>query len=232
MTGLTEAGIYALAETAFLANGMSADQAASIAGIVTRAEVDACRSHGLYRVSGYVAALRAGRANPLAVPRLTRTAPAVLRCDGDRGFAPFAFAHAREALIGAARSQGIATLAVQNSHHFSALWAEIEPLTAAGLVACAFVIGQCAVAPHGGTKRLFGTNPMAFGWPRPGREPMIFDFATSAAARGEVELCRLAGEDLPEGWGIDPAGQPSTDPTSVLQGALLPFGGLKARPCR
>src|SRR3546814_5573274 len=32
--------------------------------------------------------------------------------------------------------------------------------------------------------------PISFGWPRPGREAFVFDFATSAAARGEIELRR------------------------------------------
>src|SRR5690606_8330098 len=36
-----------------------------------------------------------------------------------------------------------------------------------------------------------------------------------------------AGEPLPEGWGIDRDGAPTTDAAAALEGALLPFGGHK-----
>ncbi|MDO5370274.1 Ldh family oxidoreductase [Paracoccus sp. (in: a-proteobacteria)] len=219
--------IRALACAALTANGMAGDQAGSVADVVTRAEADGCRSHGLYRIPGYVAALRAGRANGAAVPRIAQPAPSVLQVDGDRGFAPFASDIARPRLIETARRQGIAAMAIGNSHHFSALWADIEPLVEAGLLVWCFMVGQSAVAPHGGRRRLMGTNPVAFGWPRPDGGAYVFDFATSAAARGEVELKLLAGEPVPLGWGVDPEGRPTTDPAAVLSGALLPFGGHK-----
>lgn len=225
-TMLPLAQIHALTLRALGDNGMSAEQARSIADIVTRAEADACRSHGLYRVPGYVAALRSGRANGNARPAVTRTAASVLRVDADGGFAPFAADLARSQLIGTARRQGIAAMAITRSFHFSALWADLEPLVDAGLVAWCYVVGQCSVAPHGGGQRLMGTNPVAFGWPRPDGA-FLFDFATSAAARGEVELKHLAGQPIPAGWGVDRHGQSTTDPAAALEGALLPFGGHK-----
>jgi LDH2 family malate/lactate/ureidoglycolate dehydrogenase len=94
----------------------------------------------------------------------------------------------------------------------------------AGLVLCP---SYATVAPSGGNKPLLGTNPFAFGWPRPGKAPYVFDFATSVAARGEVELHLEAGKPLPEGWAIDAAGAPTTDPAAALAGAMLPFGGHK-----
>lgn len=83
------------------------------------------------------------------------------------------------------------------------------------------------VAPTGGSKPLLGTNPFAFGWPRRDNPPYVFDFATSVAARGEIELHRRAGKQLPEGWAIDKDGKPTTDPETALEGAMLPFGGHK-----
>jgi LDH2 family malate/lactate/ureidoglycolate dehydrogenase len=87
---------------------------------------------------------------------------------------------------------------------------------------------QAYVAPAGGRRPLFGTNPLAFGWPRPDGHPFVFDFATSAVARGEIELHRRAGKALPEGWGVDAEGVPSNDARTVLEeGAMLTFGGHK-----
>ena len=224
---LTADQVRALALSVLTANGLAEDQAASIADIVTRAEQDECRSHGLYRMAGYVAGLRSGRVNRSARPKVTHLRPGLLRVDADGGFAPPAAEQARADFLAATRSCGIAAMAVVNAHHYSALWADIEPLAQAGLVCWSFVVGQCAVAPHGGTEKLMGTNPIGFGWPRPVGPPFVFDLSTSVVARGEVEMKRLAGEELPPGWGIDAQGLPTTDPASALSGALLPFGGYK-----
>ncbi|MBZ7926547.1 Ldh family oxidoreductase [Ensifer adhaerens] len=219
--------IHELSLHAFNGARFSAEQAQAVAQVVTRAEADHCRSHGLYRVPGYVSAVRSGRANGRATPSVQHQAASVLYVNGDRGFAPLAAEAGRSELIAVAKRQGIAAMALGNTHHFSALWADLEPIVDAGLVAWCFVVGQCAVAPHGGRSRLMGTNPIGFGWPRPDGGSFIFDFATSAAARGEVELKRLADERIPEGWGVDAEGLPTTDPAEALAGALLPFGGYK-----
>ncbi|MBE0772426.1 Ldh family oxidoreductase, partial [Escherichia coli] len=48
---------------------------------------------------------------------------------------------------------------------------EGEALTEAGLVALATTPSHAWVAPAGGRKPIFGTNPIAFGWPRPDGPP-------------------------------------------------------------
>ena len=56
---------------------------------------------------------------------------------------------------------------------------------------------------------------------------MIFDQASSASARGEIQIHLRDGQDIPEGWAIDSEGNPTTDPEAGLAGAQLPFGGHK-----
>jgi LDH2 family malate/lactate/ureidoglycolate dehydrogenase len=100
-------------------------------------------------------------------------------------------------------------------------------LTGEGLAGLVMCPSYATVAPTGGNKPLLGTNPFAFGWPRENQPPYVFDFATSVAARGEIELHRRAGKPLPEGWAIDAEGNPTTNPEAALAGAMLPFGGHK-----
>jgi delta1-piperideine-2-carboxylate reductase len=119
-------------------------------------------------------------------------------------------------------------VALINTHHFAALWAEVEPLVERGLVAFATTAYKPAVAPAGGKDPFFGTNPIAFGFPRgSGQPPMIFDQATAAMARGEVMIAAREGHELPPGVGLDRNGNPTTDPKAVLEGVMLPFGGYK-----
>jgi delta1-piperideine-2-carboxylate reductase len=224
---LSLAEVHDFCHATLRANGLAEPHAAAIARSITRAEADECHSHGLYRLIGYVASTRSGKADVAALPELKPATPAVLRVDAHRGFAPLAIETGVPALIAAAKTYGIAALAIHDCYHYSALWADIEPATESGLAAFAFTVGQCCVAPAGGTQALLGTNPFAFGWPGPEGRPFIFDFATSAAARGEIELKRRAGEALPPGWAVGPDGAPTTDPAAALRGALLPFGGHK-----
>ncbi|MFZ9414994.1 MAG: Ldh family oxidoreductase [Alphaproteobacteria bacterium] len=205
-------------------DGANAD---AVAAVVAAAERDGCASHGVFRLAGYLAALRSGKVDGAARPSVARIAPGVLRVDARSGFAPLAIGAAREALAPLAREQGLAAAAVVDAHHFSALWADVEPLAEAGLVAIAMTSYMPAVAPAGARVPFFGTNPMAFAWPRAGGTALVVDQASAAMARGEVTLAAREGRSLPPGTGIDAAGQPTTDPAAVLKGALLPFGGHK-----
>jgi delta1-piperideine-2-carboxylate reductase len=131
-------------------------------------------------------------------------------------------------LIDKVRNAGIAILAIRSSHHFAALWPDVEPFAEQGLVALSVVNSMTCVVPHGAQRPLFGTNPIAFAAPRAGGEPIVFDLATSAIANGDVQIAARAGRTLPAGMGVDRAGQPTQNPKAILDGgALLPFGGYK-----
>jgi delta1-piperideine-2-carboxylate reductase len=226
-TVMSIADVEAFAMRILRANGLAEHQAGPIARAMAAAEASDCRSHGLYRLIGYVGSISSGRVSAIAQPRLERVAGSFLRVDGQNGFAPAAHAVGVAARIEAAKTNGIAALALTNCYHYSALWHDLDPIVDAGLACSAFTVGQCIVAPHGGNRRLMGTNPIAFGWPRAGQRPFVFDFATSVVARGEIELMGRAGKSLPPGWAIDADGEPTLDPAQALAGALLPFGGHK-----
>jgi len=216
-----------LANRALLANGCDTANAGAIADNITAAERDGCKSHGLFRIPGYVKSLTSGKINGRAKPVVSRPGPCVIRVEGDRGPAPLAQQLGRGPLIAAAREMGMAALAIRRTHHYAALWPETEALAVEGLAAMAFVNSPPYMAPAGGRKPFFGTNPMSFAWPRPGGGAMVWDQATAAMARGEIQIARRDGHALPEGAGIDADGNPTTDPAKILEGAQLPFGGYK-----
>lgn len=225
--GMTLDECRALAIEVLTGNGCDQANAEAVAATITAAERDRAHSHGLFRLPGYVTSLRNGKANGHAAPRAERIAPTVVRVDGDGGFAPLAHQVGRAPLVAAVREAGMAALAIRRTLHFAALWPETEALADEGLVAFAFTSSPPYLAPAGGRRPFFGTNPMSFAWPRQGRPPMVFDQASAAMARGEVMIAARDGKRLPEGAGIDAAGTPTTDPEAVLKGAQLPFGGHK-----
>ncbi len=230
MTATVRLSINEVSDVGFrclVANGCDAANAKAVAQVMTVAERDGCPSHGLFRLPGYVASLRSGKVDGRAVPVAERIAPGVVRVDARCGFAPLALEAGRQPLTDAAREQGVAVMALVRAHHFAALWPEVEALCDAGLVAMACTAYMPMVAPAGGTKAFFGTNPLAFGWPRRDGPPMVFDQASAAMARGEIQIAAREGHSIPAGVGLDPDGEPTTDPNAVLAGVQLPFGGYK-----
>jgi len=207
--------------------GFNAVQAGPMAKVIVAGERDACKSHGIYRIEGCLRTLKMGKVTPDAVPILYTDDSAIIRVDAQFGYANAAFELGAPALAARAKELGLAALVINDCTHFSALWPEVEALAAMGLTAMAMCPSYASVAPMGGSKPLFGTNPFAFAWPRAGQHPYVFDFATSVVARGEIELHRRAGTPLPEGWALDLDGNPTTDPDAALAGAMLPFGGHK-----
>jgi delta1-piperideine-2-carboxylate reductase len=217
-----------LAQAILRRHGFSAAYVRAIAATVLAGERDGCASHGLWRLLGIIKTLKAGKVEPRAEPQVIDQAPGLVRVEAHGGFSQLAFAAGLPLLAAKARANGIAALAINRCVHFSALWVELEALTELGLVALACNPTQAYVAPAGGSRPLFGTNPIAFGWPRVDQPPFIFDFATSAIARGDIELHRRSGQPLPPGWGVDRHGQPCSDAAEVLDhGAMLTFGGHK-----
>ena len=83
------------------------------------------------------------------------------------------------------------------------------------------------VAPAGGATALFGTNPIAFSWPRPGNNPIVFDMATASMAKGEIQIAARDGHSVPLGTGLSSSGELTTDASEIDKGVLLPFGGHK-----
>ena len=217
-----------LLETIFQRHGCRAEVARCLAENCAGAERDGAHSHGVFRIPGYVSTLASGWVDGQAVPVVEDVAAAFVRVDAGNGFAQPALAAARELLVSKARSAGIAVLAIRNSHHFAALWPDVEPFAEEGLVALSVVNSMTCVVPHGADRPLFGTNPIAFAAPQAQGQPIVFDLATSAIAHGDVQIAARKGERLPPGIGVDSLGQPTQDPRAILEGgALLPFGGHK-----
>ena len=132
MTPMFPSDIEALAAACLAANGCDDSNAGAVARVIAAAERDGCHAHGLMRLPGYVASLRSGKVNGHARPVVERLAGAALRVDGDRGYAPLALETGTKSLGEAAKETGVAVMGLVNTHHFAALWYEIELLLEQG----------------------------------------------------------------------------------------------------
>ncbi len=128
-----------------------------------------------------------------------------------------------------ASRQGSCFAAVGGGNHFGYAACFTEQAAEKGMLGLAIANGPKALPPTGGARALLGTNPLALSLPvGAGKPPITLDMATSAVARGKVTLAKKTGRPIPEGWGVDKDGNPTTDPEAVLSGgAMLPVGGPK-----
>jgi (2R)-3-sulfolactate dehydrogenase (NADP+) len=103
----------------------------------------------------------------------------------------------------------------------------VESVAEHGLMALGFSNTPAGIAPWGGTRGSFGTNPIGFACPRRGDLPLVVDLSLSAVARGKVVLADKRGESIPEGWALDAEGHATSDPRAALAGTMLPIGEAK-----
>jgi delta1-piperideine-2-carboxylate reductase len=220
--------LTSLLKEIFISHGTSAFVADILAANCAGCERDGALSHGIFRMPGYLASLKTGWVDGRADAEVNVVSPSFLRIDARNGFAQPALAVAADAIDKAIERTGVVVVAIRNSHHFSALWPDVEPFARRGLIAISCVNGLANVVPYGGHTAVFGTNPIAFATPVADSEPLVVDQATSVMANGEVRLHALDNQPLPPGTGVDSSGAATTDPHAVLTGgALNTFGGYK-----
>ena len=207
--------------------GMPEGDARIVADTLVQADLWGHQSHGVMRLSWYLARLRAGVCMPVAAPKFVVDAPAVAVVDGGDAMGQVLNVFAMREAVRRAKSHGIAAVGLRNSNHFGT--ALYYTLIAANQGCIAFLSTNAspAMAPWGGRKKTVGTNPWSWAAPAGRYPPMVLDIANTGVARGKVYLAKQKGQSIPEGWAIDALGAPTTDPAAAIDGIILPMAGHK-----
>ncbi len=206
--------------------GVPRDDADWTAHTLVRADIWGRSTHGVSRLLAYVRGIERGKINPTPSISITRTAMATVTVDGDDGLGPVVAKVGMEHAILCAKESGVGAASVRRGNHAGALGIYTAMAAQEGFVALAFTNAQPAIAPWGGRKAFFGTNPIAMSAGR-GDQQITVDLATSVVARGNIILAAKEGKPIPEGWAMDERGVPTTDAKAALSGAVLPMAGPK-----
>ncbi|WP_417436281.1 Ldh family oxidoreductase [Hoeflea sp.] len=227
MLTMTPEAITELVTGALMRSRTSKENAASVARALLAAELAGQNGHGLRRVEAYAAQARTGKVDGFAVPKAETTRPGALAIDAGNGFAYPAMDLALDWLPGAAQTQGIAIAGIRRSHHCGVAGVIVEALAERGVAALMLANSPAAMAPWGGRRPLFGTDPIAFAAPLGEGAPVVVDVSLSKVARGKIMAAGQKGEPIPEGWALDADGQPTTDAKAALAGTMIPLGDAK-----
>lgn len=224
---LSEEEAWDLAFNALTKSNTSDSNAKEVADALINAEFDGQSGHGLSRIPSYVEQLISGKVAGNVSPSILGINGGVIRIDANHGFAFPAISLAISEITNACKKYGIAAASISRSHHFGQAGRHVEKLAERGLIGLMFGNTPKAIPPWGGSKALFGTNPIAFSSPREDAAPLVVDLSLSKVARGKVMVANQQNEKIPVGWAIDDEGKPTTDPKKALAGAMLPIGDAK-----
>jgi LDH2 family malate/lactate/ureidoglycolate dehydrogenase len=227
-TRIPAARLEAFIARAFEAVGISTAEAATIATLMTRADLQGSEGHGVFRLPQYIRRIKGGAVNVKPRIRVEREAAGMALVDGDNGMGHLVMRFAAEKAIEKAKAAGVAWVGVKWSNHAgpASLYAAM-PLEH-DMIGLYLAVGNANHLPAwGGLDMLLSTNPISVAVPAGAEPPIVLDMATTVAAYGKVKTKAQRGETMPEGWMMDRQGRPLTDPGRANEGFLLPIGGYK-----
>lgn len=208
--------------------GVPPEQAEIVVDSIVYAHQSGKGTHGLGRVPLYIKKIQSGFMSAVTGDDLVKDSAVVAIMDAKNGFGQVAAIKAMELCIKKATSYGIGLVGVRNSNNFGTASFISEQATTQGMIGIVLGNSGPAIAPTGGSRPLFGTNPLGIAFPNPmGEFPISLDMATSAVARGKVRQAAKNNEKIPFGWALDKFGQPTDDPLLALEGSMIPIGDHK-----
>ena len=205
-------------------SGLADEHAATVAETLVWTSLRGVDSHGASRVPVYAERLQTGVLNTRPRVEVVRRSGAVALVDGDHGPGQVAALVATDLSIELAREFGVGIVSVRRSGHYGAAGYYAIRAAEAGLVGMSMTNTEPLVIPYGGADAALGTNPIAFAAPTPDGV-FNLDMATSQVAMNKVFNARSEGRAIPEGWGVDAHGEPTTDANAAVFG--VPLGGYK-----
>ncbi|TRW89128.1 Ldh family oxidoreductase [Mycolicibacterium sp. 018/SC-01/001] len=216
-----------LASSALTSSGMPQDSADVVADILVLADLFGIHTHGVQRVPQYVERAGIGGINPVADVSTEQLAPSLSIIDGDDGVGPLVANAGLRAALQSAKNTGVGAAFVRHSNHFGPVMPYLYKAASEGFAAIIASNATTTIAPWGGRATRIGNNPLGFGMPHPGADPILLDIALSVAARAKIRAAAADGRDIPDSWATDASGIPTTDPHAALDGFLQPIAGHK-----
>ncbi|QKV20163.1 Ldh family oxidoreductase [Oricola thermophila] len=212
------------AATLLAAGGFAAPHAEKTASVLVWANARGAESHGVLRIPRYLEMVEQGRINPVAEPAVVRREGAISILEADRAPGGSSMSMAMEEAVRNAFASGIGWCSARNISHAGAIGYYALEAARQDCIGIVMTASGPLMAYHGSAVAGVSTNPLAIA--APGRDrPLLLDMSTSTVALGKILAARDAGVAIPEGWGLDADGRPTTDPNAVS--TVTPLGGPK-----
>lgn len=214
-----------LCKALLMGRGMNEADAAILAASVAYSDFTGIYSHGLSRFANYLVRFDNGAYNLNADMKLVSDSGSALAYDCDNGCGVIAVQHVYEQLKPRVMEHGIV---IATGNHASNIGCGAffgRKAAEDGLIMLLCCNTTRCVAPFGGADSVLGTNPIIVAAPAKDELPLILDISTTNIAFGKVQAYAREGKELPIGWALDAAGNPTTDAAAAK--TVLPIAGPK-----
>nr|CAB3262821.1 uncharacterized protein LOC100183774 [Phallusia mammillata] len=216
----------AFVKNCITAAGASNNHANDMAELLVTADYRGHFSHGLNRLEMYVNDLKTQITSTEGDPKVEKETAATAMVDGRNLLGPAVGTFCMDLAIKKAKEAGVGWVAARQSNHYGIAGYYALMASNQGLIGMSMTNTSPFVVPTRAKTATLGTNPVAFAAPAKSGKSFVLDMATSTVAVGKIELQQRKNEAIPTGWGADPNGVETNDPSKVLQGGgLLPLGG-------
>lgn len=232
MTNVSAAELRELEEAAVRRHGGDAVLAERVADSLMWADLRGLTFHGVGgKLKEYLRLLDRPESHGTALaPRSggVGDVPTVDSIDGSGRLAQDVGAAAVTEAVQAASERGVGLRCVHDTNTAAALGWFVDLAIRRGMIGIAVTDGPRMMGLPGVRGRVIGNQGHAFGFPRSGVGPIIFDSALSTISLGDVLASVEDGRLLPEGVCTGPDGALVRDPAVALSdGVYTPAGGHK-----
>jgi ureidoglycolate dehydrogenase (NAD+) len=216
--------LRAFVEEVLVAVDVPRPDAAIVADCLLTANLSGVDSHGIVRLAHYVRRLENGTIQTRPAISYEQMAPSMGIVDGGDGLGHVVTYQACTQAMALAKESGSGVVSVCNSSHFGMTGFYIQRLVSEGYIGWMMTATDAFLIPFASRKPFFGTNPIAIGFPTNGI-PVILDMATTSIPYGKIAMAQTEGQPIPDHWGFDDQGNPTTDPHAIA--GLHPIAGPK-----
>lgn len=211
----------------FEAAGMSRADAHLLAETLVASDLRGVHSHGVIRINDYVKKVTLEGVDPRGVPTVKSRVGGAIVVDGGNAMGQIGGTFAMDQAVEAARENGVAFAALENSNHCGAMDWYAFRAAAEGMIGLCGTNALPTMAPVGGREKIVGINPIGLAIPGGKEGDFVLDFAFGATAHGKIRVYDQKGLPIPRDWAFDAAGEPTTDAGEALVGLIQPIGGHK-----
>ena len=211
----------------FLKHGLIKTHANICAQALVNAELVGAPSHGLSRLKMYCDRINKKVINPRPKIKIRNISKSISIVDADNSIGFVAAEIGIKKTIENAKKTGIGMVGIKKSGHYGLSGYYVEQAVKKNLLTFAFTNAPPAIAPHGGKKSIFGTNPICFGTPTHNKIPFILDTSMSMINRGKIRVAAKLNKKIPRGVALNKFGKETTNAKEALSGVQLPIASFR-----
>jgi LDH2 family malate/lactate/ureidoglycolate dehydrogenase len=183
--------------------------------------------HDINNLPLRIDSLKTGKIN--AKPRFERLAAfgGMERWDGDNGLGEIINTFIMRRAIELAGEHGIGFCTVRNSNHYLCSAPYTADAADHGCIGFIIAKGVPTMGTPGVEGKIIGQSPIGYAFPAGLDFPVLMDICLAYASGEQLMQKAREGIPIPDWWGVDKDGKPTTDALELLKGTKYPIGAHK-----